>query len=273
MSYWNVSHQAQAFSGDDETDSSAVVCTAHASANTKATSYTTVIAVTPRAASGLMLHFGVGSASDYLIDIAIGAAAAEVNIIDNFLWTDRGASNFDAGTVFIPLEIPAGVRLSARVQATTGGTAVRVGITLVSAGFIGKQSLQVCTTYGAATGDSGGTSIDPGGTANTFGAWVQISAAVTRPIRYLVICLGNQANTDRLQASYKFEVGTGAGAAEVTLVPSLYFMGNSVVDNLFPRIFAFPCHVPLGARVAVRAMSSINDATDRLFDVVLIGVS
>jgi hypothetical protein len=34
-----------------------------------------------------------------------------------------------------------------------------------------------------------------------------------------------------------------------------------------------PVSIPAGSRIAARAQSSINDATDRLFDLEVIGVS
>lgn len=90
-----------------------------------------------------------------------------------------------------------------------------------------------------------------------------------------MVCLGNQVNTARAQSSMKFQIGVGAAASEQVLA-TLYAMtqnGTTSAGNIHPRLFAFPCDIPEGSRIAARSMCSVTDATDRLADIVVIGVS
>ena len=72
-----------------------------------------------------MLAFAIGNITNaarasytWLLDIAIGAAASEVNIVENFsLVASSGSDNIVPQAVYmLPVNIPAGTRLSAQAQ-------------------------------------------------------------------------------------------------------------------------------------------------------------
>jgi hypothetical protein len=101
-------------------------CTASGSTNTKG-SYAQLTASTARDYIGVIPIFDIGSATtpagDFLYDIAIGAGGSEIVIIPNIpvsKWgSTQGYAQTPLGGPFLPIQIPAGTRISARCQCDT----------------------------------------------------------------------------------------------------------------------------------------------------------
>jgi len=244
-------------------------------ANTKG-AYAEVVASTAFDAHGLLVIFSNGSASylDYLVDVAVGASGLETIIAENLhAGAGDGAQTIDATGYLLPIFIPAGTRLSARVQSSGASATLRIVIVLLGAGFITPPGLGRVTTYGANTADSGGTQIDPGGTAHTKGAYSEIVASTTNPIRQLTIAMGNMANALRTTALWLVDLAVGAAGAEQVLIENIMLNCGGSVDLIQPQVFPpLGVNIPAGTRLAARAQCSIIDATDRLIDILLYGV-
>lgn len=245
--------------------------TAAGSTNTKG-NYSQLIAATSVPAKGLFIVATNAAAGvDYLLDIAIGAAASEQVILENLLIS---ASSIPVGSYyFFPCEIPAGMRIAARVQATTLSSAVRVSVQLLSGGFAQAEGFTGVETMGADTSDSGGISLDPGGTTHTKGSYVQISAACARNLKGLTIATGMQLNTARSNTQWLMDIAIGGAGSEQIIISNLPFYCNSSGDVIFPQVYNFiPILIPEGSRIAARIQCDSNDASDRLMDVVFYGV-
>jgi hypothetical protein len=125
---------------------------------------------------------------------------------------------------------------------------------------------------GAVPADSGGTEIDPGGTANVKGAWTQITASTAADLAALVMAVGHRGNGALRHEQLLFDVGVGAAGSEQVLVPD-WVVSVSLSETLTPPWTpVLPVSVPAGSRLAVRSQCSDPDASDRLMDVVLYGV-
>jgi hypothetical protein len=162
------------------------------------------------------------------------------------------------------------------VQGTTGAsTLIIVAHLLTTSGFDVQPPLQVVTTYGANTAASGGTALDPGGTINTLGAYAQVTASTTYPMRGLVMAIGNQLNAAPAAARWLINIAVGVGGSEVVVIANIQARsGSSASQGGASPIFVwFPCNIPAGTRLAVNAQCTINDATDRLLAVVIYGLS
>lgn len=248
--------------------------TAHASGNTKGV-WVEIIAATTVDACGILLNVGrTGSAAtDILIDLAIGAAGSELAILNNLLVSTPTNPCFgELYVLSIPIHIPAGTRLSFRSQAFTAIGTASLFIHLISGGFLYPQPASLITTYGAATADSGGTPIDPGSSVNTKGAYVQMTAACSR-IRAFFWAIGSARNAAVSYADWLVDVAVGVAGSEHVIVPDL-FVSAGVVGSIRPKFLGpIPMDIPEGSRIAVRAQCTINDATDRLFDLILYGIS
>ena len=81
--------------------------------------------------------------------------------------------------------------------------------------------------------------------------------------------------TDALVRSIAVIVGTmlsTTSAAEVVIIPDVIIRGDDVTDFLSPPTVNLPvAEIASSTRIAIRAASSTTDATDRLFDAVIIG--
>jgi len=262
----------QRFESSPTSSSAQTTVTADGSTNTKG-AFAQLIAATAFKAEGILVTVKrlSGNTADHLIDIAIGAALSEVVIIPNILLSSKGgvANDFCIGNFYVPFHIPAGTRIAARSQSTTGSATVTVGVTLV--GGEGLLMCERCETWGANTADSGGTSVDAGASANTKGtSYAQLTASSGIDARYLVVCVGNALNGAAATANFLLDISIGAGGSEVVIVPDLHYLTTSLTHFPAPAFIAFPCNIPAGTRVAVRSQSSTNDATDRLTDVVIL---
>lgn len=233
-------------------------------ANTKG-SYVELISSTAFQTFSVRIHLNNVDNSDALVDIAIGAAASEQIIVAN-VPADRATVSRSL-TIPLPLALPAGTRISARVQKTAGATDVYSSIEICATSALGRSSLQRCITYGAATADSGGTSVNPGGTPGTKGSYSEITASTTTPIEYLLLCIGNQNNGARTQGYFALDVAIGAAGSEqrIILDETLY---SSSSQEIAPEHLPFEVDILAGSRLACRAQSQ----TTNTFDVVLLGV-
>lgn len=251
------------------TTGSAPVVTANASANTKG-NYTQITASSGFTCNGVWVELYGGTSQDALLDLATGAAASEVVVIPNIMCSKDGATGdtFQKGTRFFPLAIAASTRIAARIQARTGSQSIRCGISLIAAGDV--AGITPFVTYGAATADSGGTSVDPGATPDTKGAYSQITASTSALIQWLSFLVTTGGNTGTTAGSWYFDVATGAGGAEVVLIPDLPFGIGVAGGALQPKAMWFLSYIAASTRIAVRASSDNTDATDRLIDVSII---
>lgn len=243
------------------------VLTAHATAHTKG-AYTELSSATPFTATGIILSVRYSDYPySYLIDLAIGAAGSESAIINNILYhTSLYTRHAGVGDFFFPINIPKGVRLSARVQSSTGGKVIGLCAMLFSGGF--AQSLSGVDTCGANVADSGATAVDPGATANTKGAWVELSAATLRTSHGMVLAFGGILNALMTWTEWRLDIGVGTAGSEQIILADYNLVCAGAGSDVSPKMSNFyPVSIPKGSRLTARAQCGINDATDRLFDI------
>jgi hypothetical protein len=262
--------------GADTSNTSGQTLTANASANTEG-SYSQIAASVTEPWTGfwVFLFDPSNTNRDFLVDVAIGAAASEQEIVSDLLFSVAAATGFTTAPYFCPLAIPAGVRLAARCRSSVGSSTIEV-IVIGFRGTLmhGLAPLGRCGTYGQNTADSGGTPVDAGGTANTEGAWAQLSASTTYPIRQLMLGFGNAGDNTRTSANYLLDIGIGSAGNEVALINDLPLVCDSGPDMVAPRTLGpFMLDIPAGTRLVARVRSSTNTAGDRTLDVIAYGFS
>jgi hypothetical protein len=240
-------------------------------ANTKG-AWTELEAATEHDASWALVRIVDPSAGthDYLVDIGIGAAAAETVVIPNVPLCYR-SGGAEPHSFLIPVAIPAGSRVAARAQSSAVSPTLKVEVLLFGGGFKQSAVPSLVTAYGVDLTDSGGTSVDPGGVAHTKGAWTEITAATVQDAIWLALGVGNQRNASRVLAHWLVDIAVGAAAAEQVIVPDILIQAGSTVPLIGPTTIPLPVSVPVGSRLAVRAQCSIIDASDRTFDAIIWG--
>lgn len=258
-----------------DTASSTSIRVAAGAANVKG-AWVQLVAASARDAHSVVLEIGLDSGTSgipgFLIDIGIGASGSEQIIVPNLFYDQRAEFSEAVLCMFrLPLKVPAGSRLAARVQCVTASATFRVSAQLVS-GEPSEDSVSRVYAYGVDTATSRGTEIDPGATVDTKGAWVQLVAS-SDELSGLFITLGHGPVDTTTGCRYLIDIGVGAAASEQVIVSNIAV--DSIIDGnlLLPAITdLFRTKIPAGSRLAVRAQSSTVSATERQFDVALYGV-
>ena len=244
-------------------------------ANTKG-SWTEIVSSTPYDVCAIYLPLNLGhfdTTLDYLIDIGVGASGSEQVIIENLLFSSSESIRDAANPYLLPVSIPAGTRVSIRAQENSGSKSLYTGIQF----FYGRHFASVfpttkIDTYGANTADSGGVEVDPGGSSLTKGSYSEITSSCEE-IKGLIIAIGNKKNGSRAEAWFGLDIAIGGSGQEQVIIPNYSLHSYGSTNKVSPSVSpVFPISIPAGTRISARAMSSITDATDRLFDVILYGL-
>lgn len=208
--------------------------------------------------------------ADVLVDIAVGGAGAEQVVIADIPSSSNVTTSPTAANYLFPLFIPAGSRIASRCQAPSGTLSIDVQVTLFAPMLGGERGLGQVETCGAVTATSLGTSVDPGGTANTKGSWSPLISATTIPYRWACVSI-NHTNIAAAAMDWGVDIGVGAGGSEVVVVPDLV-VGTQTTNDAIPNpAFCFPLAIPAGTRVSARAQCNVNTASERLIEVTLHG--
>lgn len=242
--------------------------------NTKG-SWVQLIASTAFASAELWLSFNlvsIAGGNDCLFDIGIGASGQEQVLVPNLMVSQGNTSS--GALIRLPAWIPAGTRVSARIQSsgTTNSPTLAAYLGIPAFGF--PPGSQVFEDLGTTLATSRGTNIDPGAVANTKSAYVQLVASTARAYRGLLLLLGNGGRaTSPAAASFTVDIARGGAGSEQIILADL--LSRGAASNLFapPAFGPFHLHIPVGERLAARAQCSSAVATDRLVDVQLIGVA
>ena len=236
-----------------------ITITASASAHTFG-AWTQLVASTTFDAAAIALVAtavgALGTATGSVIEIGIGASGAETVVA-------RVAVGSHAGyDVLIPVRVPSGSRVSARIQSVvTGGKTgvLQVGFVPQIGGFLGAADTDV---YGVDTATSRGTNVA------ASDVWTQVTASTTRAYRGAVVVF-SVSNDTQTNTSPIGELGTGASGSETTIA-TLRFRGttNEAITTDQPMMpFLYVGNIPAGTRLAVRQNSG-----QTYFDACIIGV-
>lgn len=205
------------------------------------------------------------------LDIAVGANGSEQPILNNL--SIGGIVQTEGRSLFIPFSIPATTRLSARIQSSAAADAGNNIDILFGSGSAGFKPFRVCDTYGWTAASTRGTSLDPGGTANTKGAYSQIVAATTRDHNGLSWMLDNQGDTTLSNASLLMDIAIGGAGSEQVIIPNIICRMNTVGGINPVSSSIIPVQIPSGTRLAARVQSSVNTAAARAIGITLYGLS
>lgn len=197
-----------------------------------------------------------GGGQCYLVDIAIGAAGSEVVIAPNILLDTARGGYQNVISLPLPLAIPIGARLAARVQ-EAGGTGSRtVQVTLIGrAGGVNTPSATCgsVNNYGANTATSSGVLVDPGATLNIYGAWAEIVGATVRSHAGIIAVLGTeQFAPSMIDTIYYLQIGIGASGSETILCEFMSAI-SSGANRLHENLFDIAAALPEGTRIAMRS--------------------
>jgi hypothetical protein len=262
--------------------SGGVNVTAAASSNTVG-AYSELISSTPRDVTWCAIALrdtitGTGPTNS-AINIATGASGSEVVKVSNLVVSRASISSQEGGgSMFVfPLSVPSGTRVAASCQTTGISVVIRCAITLFDDAFGSVPGGGAVDTYGFNTSTSIGVQIDPGATANTKGAWSEITPSLNYDLSGFFLAFdGGGTNTTSSIVLIDLDIGVGASGSEVPVLPDWQFVITCTSPNrrdINPATTPFfPIPIPAGTRISARAACSTSTSTVRVFGVTFYGV-
>lgn len=243
--------------------SSGTTLTANATANVYG-SFSELIASTGIFSRRIMLEIADASGTGALaIDIAVGASGSEVVIAEAIHARMDGDGRNNSMSYALPISVPAGVRVSARLKSETGGRTVKV----VAHGVAGDgltSSFQGMTYLGSGYTPTNGYS------ANTKGAWAQLIASTARQYKALHVTWAALDFVAAGTTSALLDLAVGAASSEVVLVENLLATGK--VGGLFGWHNAMiEGVVPSASRLSFRGQVSVSGNAARFLGMYLHG--
>lgn len=206
--------------------------------------------------------------SKYSVDIAIGGLGSEVVVIPDIIVATPRTSQGSL-TLFLPLALAKGSRIAARTSATELSAGIDILIAVLQTGFATMPPFGVITQAGAGGNTAGGTTVDPGGTANTR-VITELTTGISHRTRAIMLVITARGNTAHATARWLLDLCIGAGGSEVVIVPEFLAETAAIPDDFAHRVFGpFLVNIPASTRIALGARCSINDATDRLLEAVV----
>lgn len=207
---------------------------------------------------------------NYVMDVGVDDGSGNVYVICPDLRVP-GLRVARSGVIhyLLPLHVPQGKQLAFRCQSAAGGSnGLRILCGGSSNGHYGAQGYsRMVSLYTPAAGSLGIT-VDPGGTANTKGSWVQMTGSSSDRVVAVMTCIGDGGDIGRAaNQNMAVDIGIGAGGSERVLIPDITFSADTNSDQWGPKLGGpYPCDVPSGTRFAMRTQCSVNTASDRLAD-------
>lgn len=254
----------------------AVTVTADATPHTKG-SWTELIAATDQDYSCLEVYVEStninGSVTSSLLDIGFGASSSEVVVAADLI-AGYKAIAATASTVsccyIIPINIPAGTRISARMQSVISAHTAGVTVRPTQLPPTVRKSYAI-DTIGADLANSRGVVLTIPGALNTKGAYTQITASTLN--KYIAMVVGVQgANGNSFSnGAIGMDIATGGSGSEVNVINDLIYTAGTAetVAERSPRTNLFYVDIPAGTRLSARFQRS---ATNLMADVILYGV-
>lgn len=227
-------------------------------ANTKG-AYTQLIASTARHYEGVIVRLFASSTinTDYLVDVAVGAAASEIIRFPD-LHLSTIADPMSESVFFLPIPIPVSTRLSARMASNSTTGVVRVLVEPYTGSLHGHRFGHLIN-MGADTATSSSTLIAQPASNNSKGAYTQLSASTPYRIRGLIVHFGRQ---QAVATQTRFaDIAIGAASSEIVIIPNIGFSQNTTADHIQPWTYGpFFCDIPAGTRIAMRYQQDVTGA-------------
>lgn len=243
----------------------------------KGTPWTQLVASTSFAAETLIITLHEATNTNaantgMLLDIGIGASSAETVLVPDLLCgfgvatSSAVAGIIGQQTFIIPIAIPAGSRLSGRIQGHTASDTITVGLQYRASGFCDAPGVAITAHGVTSSGATTGTAPTTVGSTNTKGSWTDLVTATTATYRYLLVTMQGPATTTTTAADGLVDIGvdTSGGTSYSVIIPDLpYGMTSNEAFVYKGAELPFKVSLPVGTRIACRYQSSSTNANGK----------
>jgi len=251
------------FKGWQQSETFTFVIVTGTASNTK-TGFTQLLASTAFDYNWVQINLRNGTTTSLqsLTDIAIGAAGAEKVIIPNTMCCAVMGADEGWGYLSVPLHIPQGSRISARMQTTATGTASLLRINTI--GMSQGEGIGVSASRIIDIGSA--TSLSGGATLGVATAYRQLTASLAESISGIAISVGSETDGSLLTATDNrgFDLAIGAAGAE-KIIWTQTITSDTSADWYKPNHFPWsPCAISAGTRLAARRATGAGDPMDMI---------
>jgi hypothetical protein len=193
------------------------------------------------------------------IDIGFGGSGSEVVVVSNLVIPYQSAYIWQGDNIAIPLQVPAGTRVSCRIQENVAGGAADASVSMQFFGssFAGCEGFSGVAAIGFTPASSAMTTISASNAVK--GAYAQMVASSANDYCGLFMVANCTSSNPTV-----FDIAVGGAGSEIVIVPNIYMVALQIYVPFFP------VNIPAGTRIAVRGASLSGAATTP--PVVLYGV-
>lgn len=241
------------FAGTPSSTTPGTLVTAHATIHTKG-NYSELFSATTldtHLLSLMMVNTATAAtATDMLLDIAIGPAASEQPIISNLLvgWSANTAGTYKE--LHLPIYIPRGTRVSARCQALISADTIHVAAMLYQGASRPPWGLYTaCDAIGVSTAASRGTGHTAGNTG-AYSSYANIGSTTARNYK-AIFAMFSPTSTATGALIFHFDLGIGSAT-----LARWYVTKTSGEDARYFPSFPFLCDIPEGTQLQTRGECS-----------------
>lgn len=263
---WNAGATADAV---DSTASTRTVYTATTSGTPHAAgSYSEVVAALSEDSYGLYLQLSATTNtsavdSSTLMDIAIGAAGSEVNIVQNL---GVGYKNLSNVIFFIPVFIPKGQRVSFRARGAQVSKSINARFTFLRSKDKNRSMPTRLNTIGANTATSSGIALTAPGASNVKSAWTEITSSTTEAFQGFLLTVQGAQSINLPNNNVLLDVAIGSAGNEQIISADNHVVIGAAESVDLPRPLTMVRHIPAGTRISCRyARSGALSVVDVIF--------
>ncbi len=227
--------------------------------------WTEILASVPEDSYVVMLSAGgtfvSGSNTSMLLDVGIGAAGAERVVISNLAIGYLDVTVVAGRFWFLPLFIPAGSRIAARIQGVIANDTAEVGVDLFGGQpFEGASPNVAVDSFGANTATSQGTTLTASSTANVPGAWTEITPSIPNDLQRFFFGIQGNGNAALATANNLIDIGAGPAGSEAIISANI-FVRSSTAETIYAvapgPVLPYVSEVKAGSRLSARLTSSV----------------
>lgn len=209
------------------------------------------------------------------VDIGI-TVGAETYVIVPDITTDPRAAG-DAGTTLtLPIHVPAGSQLAARLRSSSSSGILNVLIIGSSSGLMGTPGVsRAVKLFTDSTSSSAGISIDIGSTVVNTKMTDYTTLIASSPERVCGIFGIPDSAGDATKTAIRWllDLAIGSSGSELDIVTNMMFGADSVSDTPTPKSFGpFLFDVSSGTRFSARAQNNTGISGDRVIGISLYGL-
>jgi hypothetical protein len=231
--------------------------------------WSTAIAAMPYAARGLYLNIVSNSNGANLnvgvqLEVGLGTAGNEVGLIRAFV-NNHGLNQRCNQDLWVPLAVPAGVRVAVRMMASGSSSQHAVSVVPFPCvpgappGFRGVEIVGLSASQALPTIVAAGTRT--GSAPEFIGAVVQMTAATAQRWRAVTVCFGGNGVLTASVAVATVRLLVGPAASEQVVVSPVWSVAVDRGQQL-PQAAGWevlPCDIPKGSRVAMEIVGSASE--------------